>query len=125
MDRKKSITEQEERLRLNPYLEKGSPPKPIAVLRWTDHRGITNKLTLRERDTILIGRDRINNLVLKSRFVSKRHAIISWWQDSFEIADLGSTNGTFVNGITDLRPIPLKHGDVIHLFDVDIIFELL
>ena len=45
--------------------------------------------------------------------VSRRHATITRKAGGFELADLGSTNGTFVNGRRLRNPIALKTGDEI------------
>lgn len=48
-----------------------------------------------------IGRGSFNEIIIKDLEVSKIHAKIIWervyWENSFYISDLGSTNGTFVN----------------------------
>jgi len=43
--------------------------------------------------------------------VSSRHAVISYRDGNFYIKDLGSTNGTFVNGVRIDREVLLKDGD--------------
>jgi pSer/pThr/pTyr-binding forkhead associated (FHA) protein len=45
--------------------------------------------------------------------VSRRHAILAHKQDVYTIEDLGSSNGTFVNGrrLDPQTPAPIKHGD--------------
>jgi serine/threonine protein kinase len=50
------------------------------------------------RSGATIGRDTDNDIVLAYRQVSRRHAQIECTQSSCTIRDLGSTNGTFVNG---------------------------
>jgi capsular exopolysaccharide synthesis family protein len=102
-----------------------SPPKAKGILRWEESEGIPKKLVLREGDNILIGRDRINDVTINSRHVSRRHAVITWRKNFFEIADLGSTNGTQVNGQLIEKPAELKSGDVIRLFDSELNFELI
>ena len=102
---------------------KPRPPKAKSILRWEDHDGGLKKLVLREGDNILIGRDRINDVTIHSRHVSRRHAVITWRKDRFEIADLGSTNGTMVNDQKIDKPVALKHEDRITLFDIELIFE--
>lgn len=55
---------------------------------------------------------------LEDRRVGRQHARISWTDDdpiSFMLADLGSRNGTFVNGRLLTAPITLHPGDVIQL----------
>jgi hypothetical protein len=47
---------------------------------------------------VAIGSDPSNELIIDEPTVSRRHAEIAVRADVFEIRDLGSTNGTFVNG---------------------------
>jgi len=45
--------------------------------------------------------------------VSRRHATLTRTSGGFELADLGSTNGTSVNGRRVQKPVVLKPGDEI------------
>lgn len=47
---------------------------------------------------ISIGRDAENSISLDDVMVSRRHAVIQKVKNEFFIEDLGSTNGTFLNG---------------------------
>ena len=47
---------------------------------------------------ITIGRDTDNSISLDDVLVSRKHAVIQKVKDEFFIEDLGSTNGTFLNG---------------------------
>ena len=47
---------------------------------------------------ITIGRDHVIELSLKDEHLSRRHCVITSENNRFSIADLGSVNGTFVNG---------------------------
>ncbi len=49
--------------------------------------------------------------------VSRRHASIERMRNGLVIRDLGSTNGTFVNGERIDAPTPMGHGDVVHIGD--------
>jgi pSer/pThr/pTyr-binding forkhead associated (FHA) protein len=49
-------------------------------------------------DSLSIGRDKTNDLILKDPRVSTHHARVVRREDSYFIEDLGSRNGTFVNG---------------------------
>ncbi|MCX8112279.1 MAG: FHA domain-containing protein [Bacteroidia bacterium] len=65
--------------------------------------------------TILIGRSSECDVVINHPEVSGRHALISLLPDgTVEIKDVGSKNGTFVNGMKVLTAI-LKTGDKLSL----------
>ncbi|MCK4837025.1 MAG: FHA domain-containing protein [Candidatus Aminicenantes bacterium] len=51
------------------------------------------------KDDFIIGRSSDCDLAMKENTISARHTKISRTRDGFEIMDLDSTNGTFVNGI--------------------------
>src|SRR5271170_5632850 len=59
---------------------------------------------------ILIGRSSDLDMVLVEDMVSRKHARIAMQQDQIWIEDLGSTNGTFVNG-EKIKRARLKEGD--------------
>jgi pSer/pThr/pTyr-binding forkhead associated (FHA) protein len=65
---------------------------------------------LRPNREIIIGRSSDLDMVLVEDMVSRKHAKISTDDHSVSIQDLGSTNGTFVNG-EKVRAIRLKGGD--------------
>ncbi len=49
-------------------------------------------------DAMVVGRDPACDLVLEDRLLSRRHARLSIEQAHVEVVDLGSANGTYVNG---------------------------
>ncbi|MEZ4261751.1 MAG: FHA domain-containing protein [Polyangiaceae bacterium] len=59
---------------------------------------------------IIVGRSSDLDMVLVEDMVSRKHARISMQQDQIWIEDLGSTNGTFVNG-EKIKRARLKEGD--------------
>ncbi|MDR7897159.1 FHA domain-containing protein [Thermosynechococcus sp. JY1332] len=59
-----------------------------------------------------IGRSEDNSIVLSDRWMSRNHAMIQrMGQGEFYLIDLGSRNGTFVNGRRVSIPVALHNGD--------------
>jgi len=59
---------------------------------------------------IVVGRSSDLDMVLVEEMVSRKHARIAYEDDAIVIEDLGSTNGTFVNG-EKIKRAQLKEGD--------------
>jgi phosphoserine phosphatase RsbU/P len=76
-----------------------------------------------EGDCCIIGRALEAAICLSSKAVSRRHAQIVGGDGTYHIEDLGSVNGTFLNGqrITDSRP--LKNGDLLKVGDYFLTFR--
>ena len=73
---------------------------------------------------ISIGRGGPNDVRLdKDEFASARHARVEPRRDGVWIEDVGSTNGTFVNGIRLTRERRLTPGDVVRIGETDLRFE--
>ena len=68
-----------------------------------------------ERDITIAGREAINDLVVNDAEVSRRHARFLREPEGIQIEDLGSTNGTFINGRRVTVPTLLYHGDVVEM----------
>jgi pSer/pThr/pTyr-binding forkhead associated (FHA) protein len=63
-----------------------------------------------------IGRSSASDIVLKSDdFASGRHAQLTRHGGLLYVEDLGSTNGTFVNGRKTVGATPLRHGDTVRV----------
>ncbi len=73
---------------------------------------------------VTIGRLPVCQIVLPSRTVSRQHARILCHEDQFEIEDLGSVNGTRVNGQRIRGRAPLQPGDEIKIHDLALQFLL-
>jgi hypothetical protein len=65
--------------------------------------------------TARIGRDRDNDIVIAGDHVSRHHAEIVFENERYVLRDLGSKNGTFVNGTRVTAPHVLRDSDMITL----------
>lgn len=70
-----------------------------------------------DRDTLTIGRDPTSEVVIVDAQVSRQHARLVRQGNVVLLEDLGSTNGTFVNGVRVTTSHALSNGDVIALGD--------
>jgi len=71
-----------------------------------------------------VGRGADNDLSVDSdEFASAHHARFEPRRDGVYIEDVGSTNGTFVNGIRVTRQRRLAPGDVVRIGETDLRFE--
>lgn len=75
------------------------------------------------KDSIVIGRMAGSDMVISDPEVSRRHASITWERGQPVIRDLGSTNGTFVNGVRLTGPRALHDGDTVGLGKVQLGFQ--
>jgi hypothetical protein len=74
-------------------------------------------------DPITIGRHPDCDIVLPNEEVSRQHAEVRREEDGFVLVDLGSLNGTKVNGSGVRGPRQLEDGDTITIFTHSIRFE--
>jgi ATP-binding cassette subfamily B protein len=89
-------------------VREGAQPGQSAVL---DGHGIT------------VGRSVDNDLHLQDNAVSRHHCRIDWDQDAYVLQDLGSRNGTYVNG-APVRQARLHDGDLLQVGDQVLHFSL-
>ena len=66
-------------------------------------------------DSLVLGRASSSDLVLEDRFLSRHHSRVFRDGDRILIEDLGSRNGTLVNGRPISAPTPLAPGDVVKI----------
>jgi DNA-binding winged helix-turn-helix (wHTH) protein len=95
------------------------PPAPRTAPLWT-LKSDTGTVRLRQGETI-IGRGEEADVVVDSVDVSRRHARITVSGGRAVLEDLGSKNGTILNGQPISAPTPLHHLDVIVVSSVRLI----
>ncbi len=92
-----------------------APPPPAQrgrsyVLRFISGKYQGGEFPVAADKQIVVGRSSDLDMVLVEDMVSRKHARIAMQQDQIWIEDLGSTNGTFVNG-EKIKRARLKEGD--------------
>ncbi|HEY4190650.1 MAG TPA: FHA domain-containing protein [Candidatus Limnocylindrales bacterium] len=65
-----------------------------------------------------LGRDVNNAIVIDDPFASAEHTVLTFRGRAWYAEDLGSTNGTFVNGVPVERVAPLGFGDELQVGEV-------
>ena len=94
----------------------GRPRQPRSRRR----RGATGRLDARD-----LGRGGQNEIPLDGdEFASAQHARFETRRDGLWVEDIGSTNGTFVNGARVTTPRQLSRGDVVRVGQTDLRVEL-
>jgi hypothetical protein len=71
----------------------------------------------------VLGRGKEADIILEDTFSSSKHARLIPQGDAIVLEDLGSTNGTFLNGEPLSGPQPLHDGDRIRIGDSEFTFE--
>jgi hypothetical protein len=93
-------------------------PKAFLVLH-TDQGEHTIPL---ESTMVNLGRGLNNDIILEDSRVSRHHAQVRYKARRFWVSDMGSTNGTFVNGEA-IGEQPLRDRDIISLGGLELIFR--
>lgn len=91
---------------------------PRLIVRASPGRGDTIVELGRPRTTI--GRSARNDLCVEDPFASRLHAEIRRRGDSFWVSDLGSANGTLLNGARLTTPVQLQDHDLVRIGETDI-----
>ena len=77
-----------------------------------------------DSSAVTIGRGEQNVVAIEGdEFASARHARIEPRRDGVWVNDLGSTNGTYVNGVRIDRPRKLVAGDVVRVGETELRYE--
>lgn len=110
-------------IKVKPTSTDTTNPKPkipcLVVLEGTS----TGEVYKLEKLPVILGRDAKCSIVILEEGVSRQHARIEKKDKSYVLADLGSTNGTYINGVPIQQTI-LNEGDKIRLGDILLKFSL-
>jgi DNA-binding response OmpR family regulator len=83
----------------------------------------TGREHLLASEVATIGRAVESDIVITSKRVSREHAQVQRQGRRMVLADLGSTNGTFLNDERVLAPVELRDGDCVSIGDVELTFH--
>jgi hypothetical protein len=98
-----------------------APASHRLIVRTGPNPGMVFDLT---KDVTMLGRDVTNDIVLGDAEISRQHTRVSRTPGGMVVEDLGSTNGTFVNGDRLVSPRVLMSGDLVGLGEnVTLTFE--
>jgi pSer/pThr/pTyr-binding forkhead associated (FHA) protein len=87
--------------------------EPVAKLTVIQSDSLEGDFPLEEEE-ILLGRDEEADITIDDKRISRQHCKISLAENGYVITDLGSSNGTFVNG-QRVTEKPLEDGDQIQI----------
>lgn len=96
-------------------------PSATLVIRQGPQAGMSFPLT---GSQAVIGREEGLEIVLQDPESSRRHSRVYWQAGHYIIEDMGSTNGTFVNGIQITGPQFLNAGDSIGIGQTALVFQV-
>jgi pSer/pThr/pTyr-binding forkhead associated (FHA) protein len=116
---------------LGPHQAAAAGLVPQPVMRELGRLVVLSSPALNEGDVVsfdahplTVGRAGSNDVALpEDEFASGRHARFEPRRDGVYVEDIGSTNGTFVNGIRVTRDRRLAPGDVVRVGETDLRFE--
>jgi predicted component of type VI protein secretion system len=76
------------------------------------------------KQDIIIGRDPNSDILINDAEVSRHHATIKLQPEGYVFEDLGSTNGTIINGQRLMGPHILQAGEIINLGEhISLVFD--
>ncbi len=98
------------------HLESFGDAKPASYLMF-------NKQKIDLVAKISIGRESDNDVVVDNKLASRHHAMIQKIKSAYFIKDMGSTNGTFINGvrIPNDKYVKLNPGDKITIGNMNLV----
>ncbi len=97
-------------------------PKANLIVKQGPQIGILFPITA---DSVILGREETCTVIIQDAESSRQHCKLTWDETSgaYFAQDLGSTNGTFVDGVQITAPTPLKSGSSIGIGQTTLVLE--
>ncbi|HZV00817.1 MAG TPA: protein kinase, partial [Planctomycetota bacterium] len=123
-DPKKRLSVTDARRLLEEEPDKAARSEPgkgaaVLVLSWEDAVMGTRTVEVRAPRHVVIGRSTECDVALFDQRASRRHCSVSFDLSGAHVKDLGSSNGTFLNG-APVRMAALSDGDMLRIADTEI-----
>lgn len=97
-----------------------SPENPFLIAQTASRRG---ERWMLQGNGLLVGRGAECDIVVADRQISRHHARFRRTPEGVMVEDLGSKNGTHVNGVRIAEPTLLQDGDVVQVaFSLELVF---
>ena len=93
------------------------------LLRWTLVKPDGAEIAVPAGARITIGRMKDNELPIADEKISRHHALVENQAGVIMVSDLGSVNGTLVNGQKISASTPVKNGDLIQVGDCTLVLK--
>lgn len=103
-----------------PAVERMVEPGGHLIVKTPGHSGMRAGVRLVLEPVTVIGRHPRATIQIDDGFVSSEHAQVAWSDGAWWVTDLGSTNGTVLNGKPITVPIGMHFGDIIEIGDVQL-----
>jgi hypothetical protein len=101
----------EEKSHTQTRIKRDDLPRAFLVQKFNEREGVSFPIG---RQTLVMGRRKSNVICLEDTNISRVHASIDCLEECYFVCDLGSTNGTFVNGFRVTKK-KLSEGDQIRI----------
>lgn len=124
MDSDRTKPDQDDTIRLQEKTESAEIPARLAasiIIRKGRKKGAEYSIV---SGRTVLGRGKDADIIIDDPAVSRMHAAIEYTKSRFILMDLGSTNGTFIDG-RSIKHADLSHGTTFRMGDTIIEFSLM
>ncbi len=103
-------------------MSSAQPPAPLRTLLGFKEPGKKGRIVVWDTEEVSLGRSPENDVVIDDSDASRRHALFLRTVQGHQVKDLGTSNGTQVNGSPLAGEVLLQNKDVVKVGEVQITF---